>query len=560
MPKYKNADIAELAHQLTLSPRRLRLNQIAGAERLLELVDPEKSYAYDFVCFHLTGYRPFEPSKKAAINGDMLIEQLVRLIEHLSQSAAIPLTAINVPFQTQAELSRRLNVSTKTISRWRRLGLAGLRVRDTKNVHRLIFTERALQRFVAHNREMVLCGGAFRRLTDDERDKIIERARELVADCPTKFRDVARAISKETGWVVETICSALRRHDTHSPEGALFDSNGQPKVPDGYDVIYAAFSDGTDSTRIAAEHGLSRAKVERIGTEMRAYELINRKLTYVYHPEFDSPDARRRIMGIPEPQRTRGSGQGTSAPSSAPAYLKALYEVPLLTHEQEADLFRRYNYCKYRASRMIQELEPAAARKRQLNTIDDLLGKADVFQNRIIRANLRLVVSIANRHLRRNVNMFELISDGNISLMRAIERFDFSRGFKLSTYATWAIIKNFARTIPAELQRHTRYVTGHDELLDTAPDRSKVEAAQGSAEDDGLRAALSKGLKQLNEREREILTCHFGLNDDTAPTTLEQLGDRFGVTKERVRQIKNRALAKLKSVLSPSLADHVHAA
>jgi len=560
MPKYKNADIAELAHQLTLSPRRLRLSQIAGAERLLELVDPETSYPYDFVCFHLTGYRPHKPSKKAAINGDMLIEQLVRLIEHLSQSAAIPLAAINVPFQTQAELSHRLSVSMKTISRWRQRGLSGLRVLDTDKVYRLIFTERALQRFVAHNRELVLRGGAFRQLTAGERDKIIERARELVADCRMKFQDVARSISEETGRAVETIRYTLRRHDQNSSEAALFDSNGRPKVPDCYNMIYAAFAQGTDTKQIAKQHGLSRAKVEQIGTEMRAYELINRKLTYVYHPEFDSPDAKRRIMDIPEPQHSGASGKATQAPSSAPAYLKALYEVPLLTHEQEADLFRRYNYCKYSASRMIQELEPAAARKRQLNTINDLLAKADAFQNRIIRANLRLVVSIANRHLRREVNMFELISDGNMSLMRAIERFDFSRGFKLSTYATWAIMKNFARTIPEERQRYTRYVTGRDELLDTAPDHSEAEAAHGSAEVDGLRAALSRGLKHLDEREREILTCHFGLGDDTAPITLEQLGNRFGVTKERIRQIEKRALAKLKRVLSPSLADHVHAA
>ncbi|MCH8965671.1 MAG: hypothetical protein IIB58_11960, partial [Planctomycetes bacterium] len=275
MPKYKNADIAELAHQLTLSPRRLRLSQIAGAERVLELVDPEKSYPYDFVCFHLTGYRPHKPSQKAAINGDMLIEQLVRLIEHLSQSAAIPLTAIDVPFQTQAELSRRLSVSMKTISRWRQRGLSGLRVLDRDKVYRLIFTERALQRFVAHNRELVLRGGAFRQLTADERDKIIERARELVADCRLKFQDVARSISEETGRAVETIRYTLRRHDTNSPEAALFDSNGRPKVPDCYNVIYTALAQGADTTRIAKQHGLSRAKVERIGTEMRAYELIN---------------------------------------------------------------------------------------------------------------------------------------------------------------------------------------------------------------------------------------------------------------------------------------------
>jgi RNA polymerase sigma factor (sigma-70 family) len=467
---------------------------------------------------------------------------------------------MDVPFQTQEELSRRLSVSRKTISRWRQLGLSGLRVRDTNKVHRLIFTERSLRRFVAHNRERVFRGGAFRQLTASERNKIIERARELVADCSMKLHDVARSISTETGRAVATIRNTLRRHDHNCSEAALLDSNGPPKVPDCYNVIYAAFAQGMDTTQIARQHGLSRTKVGRIGTEMRAYELITRKLTYVYHPEFDIPDAKRRIMVIPEPQRSGESSKPTPAPSSAPAYLKALYEVPLLTYEQEADLFRRYNYCKYSASRMIQELEPCTASKRQLNTINDLLGQADAFRNRIIRANLRLVVSIANRHLRRDVDMFELISDGNMSLMRAVERFDFSRGFKLSTYATWAIMKNFARTIPEELKRCKRYVTGRDELLDAAPDYSEVEAANRSANVEGLRTDLSRGLKQLDEREREILTCHFGLGDDAVPITLEQLGDRFGVTKERVRQIEKRALAKLKCVLSPSLADHVCAA
>jgi RNA polymerase sigma factor (sigma-70 family) len=147
-----------------------------------------------------------------------------------------------------------------------------------------------------------------------------------------------------------------------------------------------------------------------------------------------------------------------------------------------------------------------------------------------------------------------------MSLMRAIERFDFSRGFKLSTYATWAIRKNFARTISEERQRYTRYVTGRDELLDATPNRSEAETANNSTEADGLRAALCRGLKHLDEREREILTCHFGLDDDSTPITLEQLGDHFGVTKERIRQIEKRALAKLKRVLPPFLAGHVHAA
>ncbi len=559
MPRYKNADIAELAHQLTLSPRRLRLSQIAGAERLLELADPEKDYPYDFVCFHLTGYRPLRPSKKPMIHGKSLVGHLVRLIEHLSQSASIARGALSEPLQTQEELSKRLSVSMKTISRWRQRGLSGLRVVDKHRVSRLVFTERALQRFVANNRELVLRGGAFRQLSELEREQIIRRARELVAEHRMKLQEVARALAEETGRAVETIRYTLRRHDRSRPELALFGPGGQPKVPDCYSAIYRAYCKGRDIKQIAQQHGLSLRKVERICGEMRAYELLNRKLTYVYHPQFDAPDAKQRILDATEPVAEQHETNKVAPPTDAPAYLKSLYDVPLLAQDQEQDLFRRYNFCKYRACTLMRQLDPCRASKRQLNTIDRLLERSNEYQQRIIQANLRLVVSIANRHIRRGLNVFELISDGNMSLMRAIERFDFSRGYKLSTYASWAIMKNFARTIPEERHRYTRYVTGRDELLDAAPDRSSAAAAHEPAEAEGLRAALAGGFDQLDPREREILTCHYGLGNGQQPTTLEQLGARFGVTKERIRQIEKRALAKLKNVLSPSLAEHANA-
>ena len=119
-------------------------------------------------------------------------------------------------------------------------------------------------------------------------------------------------------------------------------------------------------------------------------------------------------------------------------------------------------------------------------------------------------------------------------------------------------MKNFARTIPEERERYTRYVTGRDELLDTAPDRSIAAEVGGSTETEGLRAALVDSLSQLDEREREIVTRHYGLGaGDAEPTTLEKLGVRFGVTKERIRQIEKRALSKLRKLVSPSLAEHL---
>ena len=107
-------------------------------------------------------------------------------------------------------------------------------------------------------------------------------------------------------------------------------------------------------------------------------------------------------------------------------------------------------------------------------------SEANDVKDLLISCNMRLVVSIAKRHAGQTDNFFELLSDGNMSLIRAVEKFDYSRGNKFSTYASWAIMKNFARSIPDEKHRRERYVTGHEEVFDAAPDnRTRRARAAG---------------------------------------------------------------------------------
>jgi RNA polymerase primary sigma factor len=147
-----------------------------------------------------------------------------------------------------------------------------------------------------------------------------------------------------------------------------------------------------------------------------------------------------------------------------------------------------------------------------------------------------------------------VVSDGNMSLMRAVEKFDYARGNKFSTYATWAIMKNFARSIPEDHYFCKRFVTGQEELLQAAADRHAPEAvADGDRQ--RVRELLAAGMRVLSDREREVLRNHFGLEREGVGLTLEQIGRRFGVTKERIRQIEAKALARLRSVLAPSLAE-----
>ena len=125
-----------------------------------------------------------------------------------------------------------------------------------------------------------------------------------------------------------------------------------------------------------------------------------------------------------------------------------------------------------------------------------------------------------------------------------MEKFDYSRGFKFSTYASWAIMKNFARTIPEEKNRRDRFITGHEDMFDGAADHRTGEYEY---ESDHRRnqEAVQGMLGRLNDRERQILIRRFGIGG-TSELTLEQLGKELGITKERVRQIESRAQEKLR--------------
>ena len=180
-----------------------------------------------------------------------------------------------------------------------------------------------------------------------------------------------------------------------------------------------------------------------------------------------------------------------------------------------------------------------------MDRIEKLYDESVATKNQIIRANLRLVVSIAKRYVGRAGDFFELVSDGNMSLIRAVEKFDFSRGNRFSTYASWAIMKNFARTIPSAFRHRDRFCTSCPELFSTVedvrPDYYEQESAQIYRE-----SCVERLLDRLDQRERQIVTSRYGLTRGQEPLTLKQVGTAMGVTKERIRQIQCRAMSKLR--------------
>jgi len=237
-----------------------------------------------------------------------------------------------------------------------------------------------------------------------------------------------------------------------------------------------------------------------------------------------------------------------------PPYLASLYEVPLLTRGQELHLFRKMNYLKYKAARLLSKLNPSRPSARLMNRIERLYEESVATKNQIVRANLRLVVSIAKRHISPSRDFFELVSDGNMALIRAVEKFDFARGTRFSTYASWAVMRSFARSIPQEIRCRARFRTGNADLFtaleDTGTDQEEQETAQSHCE---LR--VEEFLEHLDERERKIIDLRFGLGGGRQPLTLKQVGAEIGVTKERVRQLEVRAMSKLRAAAQDETID-----
>lgn len=339
-----------------------------------------------------------------------------------------------------------------------------------------------------------------------------------------------------------------QREDSLAGLGDYVPVRGGVNAPwqDTKQEIFSRYRRGESVAALAKRYARSKTSIYRAITEMRYQRIVDLPLDFIPNDEFNRARSEGRDKSIlaPTPENQQRARK-VRAPAGLPPYLASLYEVPLLTREQEFHLFRKMNYLKFRASKLRDRLDPLRPKTSSMDEIERLYQQSVQAKNEIIRANLRLVVSIAKRYANGPDNLFELISDGNISVIRAVEKFDYGRGFKFSTYATWAIIKNFARTIPEELRYQTRFRAQPEELLTTTRDDRSNQRALESLQSQ-REQHVAKILAHLDEREKQIISYRYGLEPNTEPMTLKEVGEAMGVTKERVRQLETRAINKLR--------------
>jgi RNA polymerase primary sigma factor len=356
---------------------------------------------------------------------------------------------------------------------------------------------------------------------------------------------------------VEAVRYTIKNYDRDHPDEALFPKQSGPLDAQTKESIYSSYRRGMTVDTLARTFQRTRTSMYRVINEVRARRLLDQPLDYIPWSEFeDSSRDAEYLAPMPDVEEYEAKRRAMKAPKDVPPELAPLYEVPLLSKPQEQHLFRQMNYLKFKAARLRDQLrkeedeqgdvDPSRVRMQTLKEIEELQERANEVKEVLINANMRLVVNIAKRHAAQSDNFFELLSDGNMSLMRAVEKFDFSRNFKFSTYASWAIMKNFARSIPDEKNRKERFVTGHEEVFDIAPD-TRTDEFEVVATQERASHSVNRLLQYLEPREREIIRLRAGL-DDARGLTLEEIGQQFGITKERVRQLNARAMKKLRSL------------
>ena len=292
----------------------------------------------------------------------------------------------------------------------------------------------------------------------------------------------------------------------------------------------------------------AEAAARRAALKARRESLFSRDIDYI--PCRDFLRARAEELACTPPAEAavpleKFDGPPADAKGLSP-YLASLYQTRLLTRNEEQFYFRRMNWLKFRAATARGRLDRRRATLKQIDQIEGWLTEAETVKAILITSNLRLVVSIAKKFIDASYSFDELVSEGNVALMRAVEKFSFALGNRFSTYATYAIQRHFFRLSHRGRQFRKRFVADDEALRDRAEDAPNAEYC--STEQIGMLKELFAGfLGDLEPRERQIVVARFGF-DGKAPRTFRELGSQMGVCKERIRQIQSRAMEKLRAM------------
>ena len=222
-------------------------------------------------------------------------------------------------------------------------------------------------------------------------------------------------------------------------------------------------------------------------------------------------------------------------------------QQPLLDKQQEQALFRGMNYLKFRANALRTHIDPGRPDTVLLDEIESQLNQAQSIRDHLIKVNMRLLYSIAMKFVTPQQTFDDLVSEGVIVLMKTVEKFDFDRGFRFSTYAYRSIVRQVIRSVSLIQKEESRLTRDAEEWAFTGS-KSQTSSAREDQAWNELRQMLASFINRLDRREQLVIRSRYALGAHRKVRTFQDLANRLGVTKERVRQLERRAVGKLRSL------------
>ncbi len=284
----------------------------------------------------------------------------------------------------------------------------------------------------------------------------------------------------------------------------------------------------------------------------RAKRLLDTEIEFIDNPSFRETKAEDETFGsttfVDRPTLSKGNVR------ELPAYLARLCDTPLLTAEEERRLFGLMNYLKFRANALRSRLDLDDPDESQVAQCETSLNRAKQVRDYIIHANTRLVISIVKKFVSPTISFDELLSDGIVILMNAVEKFDYQRGFRFSTYAYRSIGRNAYKQVMDRKKEMGRYAALDESSLAGAAEDSGT-ASMDDKTWERLRAMLLTFLSGLDQRERLIVKARYALGAHRKIQTFQSIADELGVSKERARQLEQCAVGKLQKMAAQAVAE-----
>jgi RNA polymerase primary sigma factor len=273
--------------------------------------------------------------------------------------------------------------------------------------------------------------------------------------------------------------------------------------------------------------------------------LLTTELEFIASPTFSAVGAAEAIFadGSLIPGERTGNEKGKTP--DLPPHLARLCEAKLLTADEERLVFERMNFLKFKANQLRQQLSIDIPCDWTVRRIQALLVAADWYRDRMIKSNMRLVISIVKKFVNKQNGFDDLLSDGIVALLRAVDKFDVGLGFRFSTYATQVVRRNtYRRVMEKQKERQRVTLSIHESGVDVSDEHRSPSMSEERWQT--LRGRLATMLDKLDRREKLIVRARFSLGGHRRVQTLQRLADKLGVSKERVRQLEKRALEKLR--------------